>query len=213
TPRGYFYHGGRIRTRGGTLLGASHGGGAHVGVAHAQRHAGIHLSVRLLAGDEHARHRHLLGLAVPTAARGELDDLGEARLRAHHAGRGGVLPHSHGTGTAMKSCSRLSIALALGALAVIVPARGAQAQVGIAVGAQAPGAAVETLDGKSVNLSQFIGKKPVMMTFWATWCTNCKELEPQFLSLVKQYSPRVTFIDVAVSVNQSADRVKRYAEK
>jgi len=113
----------------------------------------------------------------------------------------------------MKSCSRLSIALALGALAVIVPARGAQAQVGIAVGAQAPGAGVETLDGKSVNLSQFIGKKPVMMTFWATWCTNCKELEPQFLSLVKQYSPRVTFIDVAVSVNQSADRVKRYAEK
>jgi len=51
------------------------------------------------------------------------------------------------------------------------------------------------------------------MTFWATWCTNCKELEPQFLSLVKQYSPRVTFIDVAVSVNQSPDRVKRYAEK
>ncbi|HEX8715438.1 MAG TPA: TlpA disulfide reductase family protein [Gemmatimonadaceae bacterium] len=113
----------------------------------------------------------------------------------------------------MKSGTRVAMALALGALAASVPARGAQAQIGIAVGARAPGAAVTTLDGKPVNLSQFIGTKPVMMTFWATWCSNCKELEPKFLSLVKQYSPRVTFIDVAVSVNQSPDRVKRYAEK
>lgn len=113
----------------------------------------------------------------------------------------------------MKSGTRVAMALALGALAASVPARGAQAQIGIAVGARAPGAAVTTLDGKPVNLSQFIGTKPVMMTFWATWCSNCKELEPKFLDMVKKYSPKVTFVGVAVSVNQSPERVKLYAQK
>lgn len=96
------------------------------------------------------------------------------------------------------------------ALAAAVPAR---AQVGIAVGAEAPGAVVHTLDGAAVNLDQYIGKSPVLLEFWATWCGNCKELEPQFLQLSKQYGQRVKFVGVAVSVNQSPRRVKLYAEK
>lgn len=31
--------------------------------------------------------------------------------------------------------------------------------------------------------------------------------------MVKKYSPKVTFVDVAVSVNQSPERVKLYAQK
>lgn len=104
-------------------------------------------------------------------------------------------------------------ALALAAAIVAPRVLPAQPQIGIPVGAAAPGAVVNTLDGKPVNLSQYIGKKPVMLVFWATWCTNCKHLEPQLLSLVKQYSPRVSFIDVAVSVNQSPERVRLYAQK
>lgn len=104
-------------------------------------------------------------------------------------------------------------ALALAAAITAPRTLRAQEQIGIPVGAAAPGAVVRTLDGKAVNLSQYIGHTPVLLEFWATWCTNCKELEPQLLSLVKQYSPRVTFIDVAVSVNQSPERVRLYAEK
>lgn len=103
--------------------------------------------------------------------------------------------------------------LALAAAVAAPRALRAQEQIGIPVGAAAPGAVVHTLDGTPVNLSRYIGKTPVLLEFWATWCTNCKALEPQLLSLVKQYSPRVTFIDVAVSVNQSPERVRRYAEK
>lgn len=101
---------------------------------------------------------------------------------------------------------------ALGA-APALGAQQAQEQIGIALGAQAPGAVVHTLDGKAVNLSQYIGKTPVVLEFWATWCSNCKELEPAFVGLARQYASRIRFIDVAVSVNQSPERVKRYAEK
>jgi len=84
---------------------------------------------------------------------------------------------------------------------------------GITVGNVAPGAKLETLDGKAAELSQYIGKLPVVMEFWATWCPNCKELEPAMLAAQKKYAGKVQFIGVAVSVNESPELVRRYVEK
>ena len=89
----------------------------------------------------------------------------------------------------------------------------AQDPLELPVGAKAPGAKVQTLDGKPVDLASYIGKGPVVLEFWALWCGNCKELEPQLKSLTAKYAGKVTFVSVAVSVNESPDRVKRYAEK
>lgn len=51
------------------------------------------------------------------------------------------------------------------------------------------------------------------MEFWATWCPNCRQLEPQLLKLQEQYKGKVRFVGVAVSVNQSPALVKRYVEQ
>jgi thiol-disulfide isomerase/thioredoxin len=92
--------------------------------------------------------------------------------------------------------------------------RGAFAQdLGIEVGSAAPGAKVATLDGKDADLSAYIGKAPVVMEFWATWCPNCKELEPTLLAVSKKYAGRVKFIGVAVSVNEKPEQVKAFVEK
>lgn len=85
--------------------------------------------------------------------------------------------------------------------------------IGLEIGTTAPAAALETLDGKAADLSQFVGRKPVLMEFWATWCGNCHELEPSLKALHAKYGDRVEFIGVAVSINQSPTRVKAYVEK
>ena len=51
------------------------------------------------------------------------------------------------------------------------------------------------------------------MEFWATWCPNCKELEPTLVAAIKKYGTQVKFVGVAVSVNESPERVKAYVAK
>ena len=83
---------------------------------------------------------------------------------------------------------------------------------GIAIGTQGPAAAVETLDGKPADLAQYIGKGPVLMQFWATWCANCKALEPQMQAAMQKYAGKMKFVAVAVAVNQSVERVKAFRD-
>lgn len=83
-------------------------------------------------------------------------------------------------------------------------------ELGIAIGSAAPAAAVHTLDGKPANLDRWLGKSPVVLEFWATWCPNCKALEPRMAAAARKYGSRAKFVAVAVSANQSAERVRRH---
>jgi thiol-disulfide isomerase/thioredoxin len=112
------------------------------------------------------------------------------------------------------SRTRLVSLVTIGAMSLMLArALPAQDPMGLAVGTKAPGALVQTLDGKRVNLASYLGKGPVVLEFWALWCGNCKELEPELKSLVKKYAGKVTFVSVAVSVNESPERVQRYITK
>jgi cytochrome c biogenesis protein CcmG/thiol:disulfide interchange protein DsbE len=104
------------------------------------------------------------------------------------------------------------VALATLALALVsAPARAQDG--GIAVGAVAPTATLETLDGKRVELGTLLGKTPVVLEFWATWCGNCEELEPTFQEVQKKYAGTVRFASIAVAINQSPERVRRWVAR
>ena len=115
--------------------------------------------------------------------------------------------------TLLKTENQVKNALKVLLLGLLVGAPLQAQEIGIAVGAVAPAAKLETLDGKPADLSQFIGKGPVVIEFWATWCPSCKELEPAMLAAQKKYAGKVQFVGVAVSVNESPELVRRYTQK
>ena len=104
---------------------------------------------------------------------------------------------------------RLSFA-AVVAAGFLVAGPAAGQDLGIEVGSRAPAVTVHTVDGKPVDLGQYIGKTPMLIEFWATWCPNCRELMPTLLDAEKKYGNRVKFIALAVAINQSPERVRRF---
>jgi thiol-disulfide isomerase/thioredoxin len=86
----------------------------------------------------------------------------------------------------------------------------AQDDSGIRVGTPAPIVTVNDLEGNPVNFGQWLGKKAVLIQFWATWCPNCEELLPRLREAQKLVGDRVEFLAVNVTVNQTPDRVRRY---
>ena len=61
-----------------------------------------------------------------------------------------------------------------------------------------------------MNLADYIGKKPVLLEFWATWCSVCEELLPKVKAAHAMYGDKVIFFGVNVTVNQTPERVRRW---
>ncbi|GMA17791.1 thiol:disulfide interchange protein [Deinococcus metallilatus] len=72
------------------------------------------------------------------------------------------------------------LAATLGA-ALLNPARRTTSG-GPLVGKPAPAFALQSLDGASVRLADLRGR-PVVLNFWASWCTPCREEAPLFREL------------------------------
>lgn len=85
--------------------------------------------------------------------------------------------------------------------------------MGVAIGATPPAVTIQDLDGRPVNLGAMIGKKPLLVEFWATWCPLCAALMPQLDSAYARYQHQVAFVSVAVAVNESPASVKRHLAK
>src|SRR5439155_16222323 len=88
-----------------------------------------------------------------------------------------------------------------------------QEVIGIPVGETPPAVTLQNLNGDSVSLSQWVGKKPVIIEFWATWCPICAELLPRMEAAYKKYGDRAEFLVVAIAVNESQNTVPRHVEK
>jgi len=79
------------------------------------------------------------------------------------------------------------------------------------VGQAAPNFTSYDLQGKKVSLSDF-GSRPVLLTFWATWCTVCKEELPALQELEQRYSTAGLKV-LAVNYREgSTENMRRYLE-
>jgi thiol-disulfide isomerase/thioredoxin len=105
------------------------------------------------------------------------------------------------------------VAVAALALTSPPPVRAQDDEVGLPVGSGAPAAVVQDLDGQPVNLGTLVGRKPVLLEFWATWCPNCAALMPRIQAAHARYGDRVDFIEVAVGVNETRASVRRHVSQ
>jgi thiol-disulfide isomerase/thioredoxin len=76
--------------------------------------------------------------------------------------------------------------------------------------AQAPKAAVkdpELIDGAGYGkiLQQYRGK-PLLVTFWATWCEPCRDEYPMLNELAKQYEPKGLKV-VGINLDDDGDLI------
>ncbi|MGH7591574.1 MAG: TlpA family protein disulfide reductase [Gemmatimonadales bacterium] len=102
----------------------------------------------------------------------------------------------------------------VGALAVVLIAGASHPALaqdeGIALGVPAPRVVINDLDGHPVDLGTEIGKRPVFLEFWATWCELCKALYPRMEAAAAKYGSQVAFFGINVTVNQTPAKVRRY---
>lgn len=91
---------------------------------------------------------------------------------------------------------------------------GEKIKTGIENGDQAPDFTLKTLDGESMKLSDFRGKK-VIVNFWATWCPPCREEMPELQSYYKKHQDEdITVLGVDLtSTEQNKSDVAPFVEK
>jgi peroxiredoxin len=104
----------------------------------------------------------------------------------------------------------LGVSLLLLAAAAVAPAVAQEA--GLSVGSRAPAVTVRDIDGEPVDLGRYLGRQPLFLEWWATWCEQCDALLPRVRAAHAELGDKVAFFGINVAVNQSPERVRRYVE-
>lgn len=78
---------------------------------------------------------------------------------------------------------------------------------------RAPDFSLQDTDGKTVRLSDYLGKNPVLIDFWATWCSPCKIELPHLDAIYKKYRDQgLVFFAISEDSPRSASKVKPYVK-
>src|SRR3989344_9580247 len=67
----------------------------------------------------------------------------------------------------------------------------------------APDFTLERLDGGTISLVDFRGKKPVGGDFWGSWCPNCRRDMPNLNRFYEKYKDKVEVIGVNLQEKES----------
>lgn len=75
----------------------------------------------------------------------------------------------------------------------------------------APDFTLADVSGKKLSLSEYRGKV-VLLDFWATWCTPCKEEVPHFVDMQNRYGGRGLQI-VGISMDDDEKPVRAFQQE
>ena len=67
------------------------------------------------------------------------------------------------------------------------------------------------IEGVEHSADEWIGKRPVVVNFWGTWCPPCRREVPDLVKLYTEYSEKGVEI-IGLAINDTPDKVKVFAE-
>ena len=68
------------------------------------------------------------------------------------------------------------------------------------------------LDGNMQSSSTWVGKQPLVINFWGTWCPPCRKEIPDLVRLYKEYHPKGVEI-VGLAVRDTPKKVRAFSQK
>jgi len=81
---------------------------------------------------------------------------------------------------------------------------------GVEVGNLAPDFQLPNLDGQTVSLSNLQGK-PVLINFWATWCSPCRGEMPYIQEIYEEWSDKGLVV-LTINIGESPSQVEKFME-
>ncbi|ACE85071.1 TlpA family protein disulfide reductase [Cellvibrio japonicus] len=68
-------------------------------------------------------------------------------------------------------------------------------------------------DGDPVSLQQVLGKQPVYLKFWASWCLDCRRELPHLQQTYERYRDRIAFYAVNLNINEEDTYIQALKDK
>ncbi|MCH9024929.1 MAG: TlpA family protein disulfide reductase [candidate division Zixibacteria bacterium] len=75
-----------------------------------------------------------------------------------------------------------------------------------------PHFSAKDIDGEWRHSSEWLGKQPVVINVWGTWCPPCRREIPDLAKLYEEYKPKGVEL-ISLAVKDTPDRVRQYAER
>ena len=68
------------------------------------------------------------------------------------------------------------------------------------------------IEGARRQMSEWVGRQPVVINFWGTWCPPCRREIPDLVRLYQEYNPQGVEI-VSLAIKDSPAQVRNYAQR
>jgi len=72
---------------------------------------------------------------------------------------------------------------------------------------------IKLMNGDTVTLKQFQGKKPVYLKFWASWCQPCLKQMHHFEQVQQQYGDKLQVVGINLAINDNLEMVNKIKQK
>jgi len=81
---------------------------------------------------------------------------------------------------------------------------------GVEAGDRAPDFQLQNLDGQTVSLGNLQGK-PVLINFWATWCSPCRSEMPYIQEIYEEWADKGLVV-LAINIGESSAKAEEFMQ-